>query len=182
MLRHIAWFNEASIEPDAEGRLRSADARVHRRCLEPACALEDLGVACSVFGNLHDADPAEVCKLLQKLNTDIVVIGPCSDLSMFKLARAAKHLGCYIVADFADLARLSLDFDKLTAIADQIIVATPEELDFIKSKKLAGLVIPDVGAHQEAAHAAAAWMDCFRALKLKPPACANTNTPPVDHA
>ena len=75
MPRHIAWFNEAPIEPDPKGGLRSTDERVRRRCLEPACALEDLGIDCSVFGNLHDADPSEVSKLLQKLKTDIVVIG-----------------------------------------------------------------------------------------------------------
>ena len=55
MPRHIAWFNEAPIEPDPKGGLRSPDERVRRRCLEPAAILEDRGIDCSVFGNLHDA-------------------------------------------------------------------------------------------------------------------------------
>jgi hypothetical protein len=181
MLRHIAWFNEASIEPDPKGGLRSTDERVRRRCLEPACALEDLGVACSVFGNLHDADPAEVSNLLQKLRTDIVVISPFSDPSLLKLARAAKHLGCYIVADFGDQTHVSQDFEKLAALADQLVAASPEALEILKSKNLAATIVPNVGPNNEPKLVAEAWRDCFKTLKMKLPACANTNTPPPDH-
>ena len=78
MLRHIAWFNEAPVAPDAKGELASPDEAVRRRCLAPARALEDMGIACSVFGNLHDADPVHVSQHLQKLNADIVVIGEIS--------------------------------------------------------------------------------------------------------
>jgi hypothetical protein len=180
MLRHIAWFNEASIEPNPKGGLRSADDRVRRRCLEPACALEDKGVACSVFGNLQDADPAEVSKLLQKLNTDIVVIGSCSETSLFKLARSAKHLGCYIVADFGDQTTPPKDFEKLTEIADQIIVATQNSSEFLRSTNHNCVIIPDVDAEHGAEPVAEAWLECFKTMKLKPPLCANTNTPP-DH-
>jgi len=181
MPRHIAWFNEAPIEPDPKGGLRSTDERVRRRCLEPACALEDLGIDCSVFGNLHDADPSEVSKLLQKLKTDIVVIGCFSDPSLLKLARAAKHLGCYIVADFANQTNLSEDFEKLAALADQIIAATPEASEFLKSKNIVSLLIADADPDHDAKIVAEAWLACFKTLKMKPPACANTNTPPADN-
>src|ERR1700722_20569561 len=102
MLRHIAWFNEASVAPDPSGELTSENLGVCRRCLAPARAIEKLGVVCSVFGNLHDADPVHVSKHLQKLNADIVVIGRISGPSLLKLARAAKHLGCYVVIDCGD--------------------------------------------------------------------------------
>lgn len=181
MLRHIAWFNEAPIEPDPKGGLRSSDERVRRRCLEPAATLENRGIACSVFGNLHDADPAEVSKLLQKLNTDIVVVGAFSDPTLVKLARAAKHLGCYIVADFADQTAVNKDFEKLAALADHIVAATSEAQNILKSHQLAASLIPDVDTHNAPDFIADAWHDCFKVLKLNPPACANTNTPP-DHA
>ena len=181
MLRHIAWFNEAPIEPDPKGGLRSSDERVRRRCLEPAATLEDRGIACSVFGNLHNADPAEVSKLLQKLNTDIVVIGAFSDPSLVRLARAAKHLGCYIVADFADQSVLSKDFEKLATVADHIIVATSSAMELLKTANLSATLIPDVDTNNPSDIIADAWHDCFKVLKLNPPACANTNTPPVDN-
>jgi sugar phosphate isomerase/epimerase len=179
MLRHIAWFNEAPIEPNPAGGLRSDDPRVRRRCLEPAAVLEGRGIACSVFGNLHDADPAEVSKLLQKLNTDIVVIGAFSDPSLVKLARAAKHLGCYIVADFADQPHVSEDFKKLAAIADGLVASTSEAAAGLETEGMLVTIIPDVDGDVESV--ADAWLECFKTLKLKPPACANTNTPPPDH-
>src|SRR5579862_6052037 len=100
MLRHVAWFNQALVEPAPEGGLRSPDPSVRRRCLVPARELEELGVECSVFGNLDDADPAQVSRHLQKLETDIVVIGKIAEPTRVALARAAKHMGCYIIADF----------------------------------------------------------------------------------
>lgn len=172
MLRHIAWFNEASIEPDPKGGLRSADERVRRRCLEPASALEDRGVCCSVFGNLHDASPADVGQMLQKLETDVVVIGAFTEPTLLKLAKTAKHLGCYIVADFADQTTMSADFEKLGAFADLIVAATPEAIKTIETANLVATLVPDDSSD--------AWLDCFKALKMKPPACANSNIPP-DH-
>jgi hypothetical protein len=181
MLSHVAWFNEAQIEPDPKGGLRSSDERVRRRCLEPACALEDLGTACSVFGNLHDADPTQVSKLLQKLKADIVVIGPFTDPSLLRLARAAKHLGCYVVADFGDAPSLGEDFEKLAAFADLIVAATPDAETLLMTKGIAATVIPDTDKTHTAEHAAKAWRDCFQALKMKPPACANSNVPLADN-
>jgi hypothetical protein len=180
MLRHIAWFNEALIEPDPAGGLRSPDERVRRRCLLPAAVLEARGVACSVFGNLHDADPAEISKLLQKLGSEIVVIGAFADPSLLRLARAAKHLGCYIVADFADQAAIGPDFEKLAVLADGIVAGTEAALKILEAGGLSATVIPDADANDPADIVADAWQDCFNALKLNPPACANTNTPPSD--
>lgn len=174
MLRHIAWFNEASIEPDPKGGLRSSDERVCRRCLEPAAVLEDKGIDCSVFGNLQDADPTEVCSLLQKLNTDIVVIGVSTNSTLLKLARAAKHLGCLIIADFADQTTVTPGFEKLAALADHIVAATPAAVEALLASKLESSLVPDNGYE--------AWLDCFKSLKMKPPACANSNTPPSENA
>src|ERR1700722_16764050 len=99
MLRHIAWFNEALVELNADGGLTSPNEGVRQRCLAPARELEKLGIECAVFGNLHDADPSQVSQHLQKLNIDIVIVGKMISPSILKLARTAKHLGCYIVAD-----------------------------------------------------------------------------------
>ena len=181
MLRHIAWFNEAIIEPEPTGGLRSDDRRVELRCLAPAAALEDRGIDCSVFGNLQDADPAEVGKLLQKLSTDIVVIGAFTDPTLLKLAKHAKHLGCYIVADFADQTEISSDFTKLAILADHIIAGTSEAIALLKSQNLSASLIPDADDHGASTEVAEAWLHCFKSLKLKPPACANSNTPPSDH-
>jgi hypothetical protein len=182
MLRHIAWFNEASVAPNAEGNLTSSDAATCRRSLAPARAIEKLGVECSVFGNMHDADPAHVSQHLQKLGSDIVVIGKITGPSLIKLARAAKHLGCYVVADFGHLDKLSPDLIKLAEIADQAVAATAETaalvLDATGSKVL---VIPDCderpGSKNKSDAVAQLWLDAFKKMKLKPPACANTNTP-----
>lgn len=180
MFRHIAWFNEAAIEPDPKGGLRSNDARVSRRCLQPACTLEEKhGINCSVFGNLHDAEPNDVNKLLQKLETEVVVIGAFADPSLLKLARSAKHLGCYVVADFADQTTISTEFEKLAAIADQVIAATPEAAACLQAQNIESALIPDVDEHTSAEDIAKLWMSCFKALKMKPPVCANSNTPPV---
>jgi hypothetical protein len=178
MFRHIAWFNEALIEPDPKGGLRSPDARVHRRCLAPACALEDVGIDCSVFGNLDDADPVEVGKLLQKLETDIVVIGSFADASMLNLARAAKHLGCYVVVDFADQDDISAVFQQLSALADQIVVASSQQQALLQKEGYTSAIIPDANS---GASSQEAWLDCFKHIKMKPPACANSNTPPAQH-
>src|ERR1700722_15510381 len=131
MLRHIAWFNEAPIEP-LESGLISADATVVRRCLAPAREMEKLGVECSVFGNLHDADPAHVSKHLQKLQSDIVVIGKITGPALLRLARAAKHLGCYVVADFGDHDEVSADFMPLAKLADQIVSATTKGVEALE--------------------------------------------------
>jgi hypothetical protein len=182
MLRHIAWFSEAPVEPSPEGSLISPDATVGRRCLAPARAIEKLGVECSVFGNLCDADPVHVSKHLQKLNTDIVVIGKISGASMLKLAKAAKHLGCYVVADGGNAAAVSPEFAKLTEIADQTVAATPAVADAIlKATGTKAVVIADcieaIGHIPSADAVAKAWLECFKHLKMKPPACANTNVP-----
>lgn len=178
MLRHIAWLNETLIEPNPQGGLRSDDDRVRRRCLEPAAALENRGIACSVFGNLHDADPTEVSKLLQKLNTDIVVIGVFSDPVLIKLARAAKHLGCYLVADFADQTSINGDFQKLAELADCVVASSLTAQNLLQSGGFAAAIIPDVTPTNPANIAADAWLDFFKTLKMKPPVCANSNTPP----
>jgi hypothetical protein len=178
MLSHIAWFNEAPVQPVPEGGLISADPRVCRRCLAPAREIEELGVECSVFGNLHDADPAHVSKHLQKLKADIVVIGKISGPSLLKLARAAKHLGCYVVADIGDDTAILPD---LAALADQIVAATDEAADALELEGLSALVIPDCDEKADSRRSpdaiARLWLDCFRKLKMKPPACANTNEP-----
>jgi len=176
MLRHIAWFNETPIEPSKEG-LTSPDAVTCSRCLVPARALEKLGVECSVFGNLEDADPAQVGKHLQKLSSDIVVIGRITSPSLVTLARTAKHMGCYLVADFGNAAKLSPDHIKLAEIADQLVVGTAETAAILlKETNIAALIIPD--CDEKSAEATAhLWMEGFKNLKLKPPACANTNVP-----
>jgi hypothetical protein len=181
MPRHIAWFNEALVEPLPEGGLTSPDPAVFRRCLAPARALEDLGLECSVFGNLHDADPAQVSKHLQKLETDIVVIGRLSEPQRLKLARAAKHLNCFVIADFAHETKVSPDFIKLAEVVDQLVAATPACAAAAAQKTgLPALVIPDAEepADRPSTRAIAQlWLECFRKLKLKPPVSANTNTP-----
>ena len=177
MLRHIAWFSEATIEPDPAGGLRSEDPRVTRRSLLPAAALEKTGIACSVFGNLPDADPNEIGKLLQKLNTDVVVVGPFTDPTLVKLARAAKHFGCYIVADFADQTDVTSDFEKLAVMADCVVAGTPEAVALLKSLNIEAELIGDA----DKGDVTDAWLDCMKKLKAKPPLCANTNTPP-EHA
>jgi hypothetical protein len=181
MPRHVAWFTGAPVEPSPTEGLLSADAAVCSRCLDPARELEGLGQACSVFGNLTDADPAHVSKHLQKLNTDIVVIGRIEGPSLLKLARAAKHLGCYVVADFADGADLSPDAIKLTAIADRVVAASEKAAKEIKKQTgMKALVIPDCDGKdgkRSAMAIARLWLDCFKELQLAPPACANTNVP-----
>ncbi len=181
MLRHIAWFNEAPIEPDPKGGLRSTDQRVRRRCLSPARELEKMGVECSVFGNMHDADPAHVSTHLQKLETDIVVIGRISGPSLLRLARAAKHLGCYVIADFGDDEAPPPEFDQLKAIVDQIVTASPAFAAAVECDDTSPLVIPDCDDRSKNERSPAAiarlWLDGFQKLKMKPPACANTNVP-----
>lgn len=177
MRRHVAWFNEASVEPSPDGSgLISADQNVCRRCLIPARELEKLGVECSVFGNLSDADPVHVSQHLQKLNTDIVIIGRISGPSLVKLARAAKQLGCYVIADFGE-GKTSPDNGKLAEIADQTVVASKDAAAHILQETGAkAFVISD--CDEKSANAVAlAWLECFKQLKIKPPACANTNTP-----
>jgi hypothetical protein len=180
MPRHIAWFNEALVEPLPEEGLTSPDPVVQRRCLAPARALEDLGLQCSVFGNLHDADPAQVSKHLQKLEADIVVIGRIAEPQRLKLARMAKHLNCLVIADLADAGEVTPDLAKLAEVVDQIVAASPACADAVKKTGLSALVIPDAkeAADEPSTQAIAKlWLDCFRKLKLKPPVSANTNTP-----
>ncbi|MDX2028685.1 MAG: hypothetical protein SFW62_08620 [Alphaproteobacteria bacterium] len=182
MLRHIAWFNKAPIEPCPEGGLTSPDPVVQRRYLIPARKLEELGVECSVFGNLQDADPVQVSQHLQKLETDIVVVGDISGSSRLELARAAKHLGCYVIADFGHASGVTSDFVQLAEMADQVVAATPEAAALaLKETGSPTAVIPDCSEGGNGATSAAAvaqlWLDCFKKLKLKPPASANTNLP-----
>jgi hypothetical protein len=177
MLRHVAWLNEALVEPCPEGGLTSSDASVLRRCLIPARELENLGIECSVFGNLDEADPTQVSKHLKKLETDIVVIGKISEPTRSALARAAKHLGCYIIADFSHETDLSVDVLQLAEIADQIVVSTVAGADLIHKKTGASAsVIPDC-ENDSVSAVTHLWLDCFKKLKLKPPASANSNTP-----
>src|ERR1700722_13507929 len=144
MLRHIAWFNEAEVAPDAKGALTSDDDGVRRRCLEPARAIKKLGVGCSVCGNLHDADPVHVSRHLQKLNADIVVIGHIAGASRLRLARAAKHLGCYVVADFTDEEKDDAALTQLIQVADQVVASTQKIASALeKQTGLEALVIPD---------------------------------------
>lgn len=178
MLRHVAWFNRALVEPSVEGGLRSDDPRVARRCLAPARALERMGVECSVFGHMHDVDPAHVCQHLQSLETDIVVIGGLERDSRLKLARAAKHLGCYVVVDLEDSATAD-EINHLFAFVDQIVVNSDAAAMRFEKMGASSLVVfdcdeTDMLSLQEAA---GQWLDCFRQLKMKPPVCANTNAP-----
>jgi hypothetical protein len=182
MLRHVAWFNEAPIAPRPEGGLTSSDEGVRLRCLVPARAIELLGVGVSVFGNLQDANPMQVSQHLQKLNSDIVVIGEITGGARVRLARAAKHLGCYVVADFANEEIASDDLAQLMQVADQVVAANADIANLIKDKTgVIALVIPDCEEETKGAfspHAIAGmWMECFKQLKLKPPAGANTNVP-----
>ncbi len=176
MLRHVAWLNEALVEPCPEGGLTSSDASVLRRCLLPARELEDLGIECSVFGNLDEADPAQVGKHLKKLETDIVVIGKISEPTRLALAKSAKNLGCYIIADLSHETALSPDVLKLAEIADQIVVSTDAGAALIRKENGSTvLIIPD--CTEDAVGAVAhLWLDCFKQLKLKLPTSANSNT------
>jgi hypothetical protein len=181
MLRHIAWFNEAPVEPLPEGGLTSNEVDVCRRCLAPARELEKLGVECSVFGNLHDADPTHVSQHLQKLNTDIVVIGHIKGPLRLKLARMAKHLGCYVVADF-DARSEGGDITALAQVADQLVASTPAvAADLLAKTGGKALVIPDCDEKSTGARSPGAvaklWLECFKQLKLKPPLSANSNKP-----
>jgi len=182
MLRHIAWFNEASVAPDSEGALTSEDESVRRRCLVPARIIEKLGVGCSVFGHLHDADPVHVSRHLQKLNADIVVIGDITGPSRLRLARAAKHLGCYVVADFHGEEHDQAALAQLMQVVDQAVAATPELASGLKKESgITAIVIPDCeekdGSRPSPDAIAKLWLDCFKHLKLKPSVGANTNVP-----
>jgi hypothetical protein len=182
MLRHIAWFNEAAVAPDASGALTSADAGMRRRCLAPAREIEKLGVGCSVFGNLHDADPVHVSRHLQKLNADIVVIGDITGPSRLRLARAAKHLGCYVVADFSGEEHDAAALTQLMQVVDQAVAATAKLAAALKQEfGVVAIVIHDCEEKNESKYSPEAvallWLDCFKNLKLKPSAGANTNMP-----
>ena len=153
---------------------------MRRRCLAPARELEKLGVECSVFGHMHDADPNHVGKHLQKLEADIVVIGKMTGPSLLKLARTAKHLGCYVMADFGDEGDLTPDLEKLAEIADQVVASTQSTADVLATEGLKVLAIPDCdekGGNNAAGAVALVWLESFRKLKMHPPACANTNEP-----
>lgn len=178
MLRHVAWLNKALVEPSVEGGLRSDDPRVARRCLAPARELERMGVECSVFGHMHDADPAHVCKHLQSLETDIVVIGGLERDSRLRLARAAKHLGCYVVVDLEDGATLE-EVNQLFAFVDQIVADSEDAAMKFEKMGISSLVVSDCDETDDLSlqEAAGQWIDCFRQLKMKPPVCANANAP-----
>jgi hypothetical protein len=182
MLRHIAWFNEAPVAPLPEGGLTSTQADVCRRCLAPAREIELLGVGCSVFGNLHDADPVHVGQHLQKLNADIVVIGRISSPLRLRLARTAKHLGCYVVVDIDDKGNKTEDLCQLLQVADKAVVATAEmAARLLEEAGAVAYIVPDCEEHStgRASPVAVAklWLDCFRQMKLKPPSGANSNMP-----
>lgn len=181
-MRHIAWFSEASIEPNPEGNLISKDALVAERCLAPAREIEKLGIGCSVFGGLKKADPIDVSNELQRLSSDIVVVGKMTSANLLKLARAAKHLGCYVVVDLGHDTTLSPDAIKLSEIADQIIAATPEvAASLLKQTPMPILVIADcedrAGSPNSSSVTALRWLEVFRKLETKPPLCANSNMP-----
>lgn len=176
MLRHVAWFAGAPVAPNGKDGLISPDADVRQRCLLPARELETIGIACSVFGNLEEADPVHVSNHLQKLNADFVVLGKMTHTSLLKLARAAKHLGCYVVADYAASAQFATCLDELLGITDLIVVATPQQAETLKmSCGINPLVIED--SLDDPARCARQWFQCFSKLKEKPPLCANTNKP-----
>lgn len=182
MLYHIAWFNEAPVEPRLDGGLTSDSETVCRRCLLPARALEQLGLECSVFGNLADADPTQVNIHLQKLQCEIVVIGEFDASSAIPLARAAKHLGCYVIADIDKKSVASKDLVKLAEIVDHIVASSRDVATIIG--QLTGhiaSIIPDCEERSTGAHSPMAiarlWLDDFKRLRLKPPVCANTNEP-----
>jgi hypothetical protein len=182
MFRHIAWFNEATVAPDAKGNLASPDAHVRRRCLIPARQLEAVGVPCSVFGNLHDADPAHVARHLQKLQTDIVVISNINGIGLFNQARMAKHLGCYVVADFGAQHVEEATFEKYAALADCVVVSDPPDFDPLPPHDVAVLVIPDCDDDTPSREVVEPWLKCFKQLKAKPPVCANSNQPLAENA
>jgi len=182
MLRHIAWFNEVSIRPRPEGGLTSDVPQVCRRCLAPARALEDMGIPCSVFGNLQDADPTEVSHHLMKLHADIVVIGKFEKSSLFPLAEAAKHQGCFVIVDLDDQDIKLLDLKALIKIADRLVA--PSTATALAIHTLSGhkaIVIPDCQDDEDSPLSpsviAKLWLEEFKKLKLKPPPCANTNVP-----
>lgn len=181
-MRHIAWFNEAAIEPSPQGDLISGDPAVFHRCILPAREIEKLGIGCSVFGSLKEADPLDVSNHLQKLSSDIVVIGKMTCSNLLKLARAAKHLGCYVVADFDQSRVLTPNCIKLCELSDQIIAATPEIAAVLSEQtKMPVLVIPDgdekPGSPNSINVTALRWLDVFKHLEAKPPLCANSNIP-----
>ena len=183
MLHHIAWFSGALVTPHPTEGLTSPDPVVESRCLIPARTLEKHGLACSIFGNLEDADPTQVSSHLQKLGADVVIIGKVSPTTFVKLARAAKHLGCYVIADFADDTALP-PLKELVGIID-LMVAASEDL----ARHVIGLcgiqtaLIPDCNMGEGADSmqspdvVARLWQECFKVLKQRPPACANTNEP-----
>jgi hypothetical protein len=176
-MRHIAWFIEEHIEPCTEGSLTSKDTDVRYRCLAPAREIEKLGIGCSVFGGLKKADPVDVSTELQRLSSDIVVISKMTCANLLKLARAAKHLGCYVVADLGHDAKMTPDAVKLSEIADQIIAATPEvAASLLEQTGLPILIIPDSGDKNGSA-VALKWLETFKKLESKPPLCANSNMP-----
>ena len=179
MLRHIAWFNEAPVAPSPEGGLISSDEGVGRRCLAPARAIERLGVGCSVFGNLHNADPVHVSQHLQKLNADIVVIGQISGRERLRLARAAKHLGCYVVADISGEENDADALHQLLQVADYTVAANKDLAAKLEKETIAVMIIPDCDGDAKHSPVAIAqmWLECFARIKLKPPAGANSNSP-----
>ena len=184
MPRHIAWFNEAPVEPDPLGGLRSPDARVRRRCLLPARELERLGILCSVFGNLRDADPKAVCDKLKKLEVDLIVVGQITDPSLITLAKAARRIGCDIVLDCDFDDQIAPDFAALTILADHLVAATPHTALLLAKANLAATVIPDCdecGDEHAPGAIASLWLNCFRALGMHLPAVANTNVPLMDN-
>jgi hypothetical protein len=182
MLRHLAWFNESSVTPDASGQLTSPDEQVQRRCLIPARELEALGIACSVFGNLHDADPAHVARHLQKLQTDIVIVSNIQGTNLFNQARMAKHLGCYVVADFGAQDIDEAVLSKYSTIADCLITANQKTADQIDDHHVHVIVIPDCENNAMSEAIVEQWLTCFKAIKAQPPLCANSNQPRVENA
>lgn len=181
-MRHIAWFNEALIEPAPGGELTSPDATVRRRCLAPAREIEKMGIGCSVFGHLKNADPVEVSNHLQKLRSDIVVIGAMSCPNTLKLARAAKHLGCYVVVDAVHDENTITDQAKLWELTDQIVASDADQaVRLMEQTGLAIVVIPDsdenMGGEFSPPLIAKKWLELFKNLHNKPPHCANSNTP-----
>jgi len=181
-MRHIAWFNEALIEPAPGGELTSPDATVRQRCLAPAREIEKAGIGCSVFGHLKNADPVEVSNHLQKLRSDIVVIGTMSCPNTLNLARAAKHLGCYVVVDAGRDSPHIKDKAKLWELTDQIVASDANHAaQLMEQTGMVVVVIPDsdenAGGDFSPHVIAQKWLAVFKNLHTKPPLCANSNIP-----
>lgn len=177
MLQHIAWFNDAPVELDAQGRLTSTDTTVRRRCLVPARAMETRGLESLVFGNLHDADPAEVGNHLHKLGIQIVIVTASQETSLLNLARTAKHLGCYVIVDLGEATYLPEEIRKLIQLADHVVVAAVQSVEKLHDFGVETSVVPDWEEGSSLSTTADLWLDVLAKVRARTPLCANNNQP-----